>query len=61
LPGKAALFLLVENVDEIRRHSFLGDDDFFSSLDNEVTTLVELAFFDVDSFGVGFVMEGTVI
>ena len=43
---------LIKNINEICRHSFLGYNDFLTSSNNKITTLIKFTFFYIYSFRV---------
>lgn len=51
----------MEDVYEIEGHTFLCNDDFLRSLDDEVATLIELAFSVADALFQIFVVQGAIL
>ena len=60
-PGVAADFFVVEDVDEIVGHLLLSEDNLFASFDNEVASLIEVAFSCLYNFSVGHSTERAVL
>lgn len=46
-PGEARWRLLVKHIDLVAAHAFLSNDDFLTSIDNEVATLIKATIFTI--------------
>lgn len=57
-PSVSGIVLTSEHVNEVVSHLFLGNNNFLSSLDDKVTSLVEEALSLLNSFLVSEVVEG---